>query len=86
MSNPNIKAVCDRCGFDYRLSQLRKEWTGLMVCDGPGTSQCWERRHPQDFVRSVPPDRLPYEKRPVGVYVFINAGDVTAVTAPPTPK
>jgi hypothetical protein len=23
---------CDRCGFEYRLSELRKEWTGLMVC------------------------------------------------------
>lgn len=27
-----IKAICDRCGFEYRLSELRKEWTGLMVC------------------------------------------------------
>lgn len=26
------RAICDRCGFEYRLSQLRKEWTGLMVC------------------------------------------------------
>jgi len=24
--------ICDRCGFQYRLSELRKEWTGLMVC------------------------------------------------------
>lgn len=24
--------ICDRCGFKYDLSQLRKEWTGLMVC------------------------------------------------------
>lgn len=27
-----VKAICDRCGFEYRLSELRKEWTGLMVC------------------------------------------------------
>lgn len=26
------KAICDRCGFEFRLSQLRKEWTGAMVC------------------------------------------------------
>lgn len=23
---------CQRCGFKYRLTQLRKEWTGLRVC------------------------------------------------------
>jgi hypothetical protein len=22
-------AVCDRCGFKFKLSELRKEWTGL---------------------------------------------------------
>jgi len=26
------KAICDRCGFEYPLKSLRKEWTGLMVC------------------------------------------------------
>lgn len=25
-------ACCDRCGFNFRHDQLRKEWTGLMVC------------------------------------------------------
>lgn len=24
--------TCDRCGFKTRLSAMRKEWTGLMVC------------------------------------------------------
>ncbi len=24
---------CDRCGFVYRLSELRVEWTGLKVCN-----------------------------------------------------
>lgn len=24
--------ICDRCGVQFRLSELRKEWTGLMVC------------------------------------------------------
>lgn len=26
------KAICDRCGFAFQLGQLRKEWTGFMVC------------------------------------------------------
>ena len=37
---------CDRCGEDYRRSQTRKEWNGLVVC-----RNCWESRHPQDMVR-----------------------------------
>lgn len=39
---------CMRCGFDYRADQIRKEWTGVLVCQ-----QCWEPRHPQDFVRGM---------------------------------
>ncbi len=26
------KGLCDRCGFEYPLRSLRKEWTGLYVC------------------------------------------------------
>jgi hypothetical protein len=25
-------ANCDRCGLQYRHDELRKEWTGLLVC------------------------------------------------------
>jgi len=42
-------AICDRCGFKFHLSALRKEWTNLMVC-----SECWDYRHPQEFLRAVP--------------------------------
>lgn len=24
--------ICQRCGWKYKLSQLRKEWTNLRVC------------------------------------------------------
>lgn len=44
-------AICDRCGFEYKSPSLRREWTGLMACSGSGTNECWEKRHPQDFVR-----------------------------------
>jgi hypothetical protein len=36
-------ADCDVCGETLKLSDLRKEWNGLMACDG-----CWEPRHPND--------------------------------------
>lgn len=44
----NYWAVCDRCGFDYRIRELRMTWDGLLVCE-----KDWEPRHPQDFVRGV---------------------------------
>src|SRR3990167_4141973 len=47
-------AVCDRCGFDFRVSKLREEWTGAVVC-----TTCWEPRHPQDFVKSVEDNQTP---------------------------
>lgn len=65
------KACCDRCGFDYRLSQLRKEWTGKKVCPG-----CWEPRHSQDFVRGVPDFQAARDPRPEPAPVFLNPGDV----------
>ena len=41
-------AICDRCGFTFYASQLRKEWTGFMVCPAD-----WEERHPQDYLRAA---------------------------------
>lgn len=43
--------TCQRCGFDVYGSDIRKEWTGSLVC-----SSCWEPRHPQDFVRAIKED------------------------------
>ena len=39
-------AVCDRCGFVYRAKDLKKEWTGAMVCEDD-----WEPRHPQEMIK-----------------------------------
>ena len=51
--NPGFKpgnhwVVCDKCGFDYPASEMKKQWDGLVVCQ-----QDYEPRHPQDFVRGV---------------------------------
>lgn len=51
--------VCDRCGFDYRFSQMRKTWDGLWVCH-----KDWEPRHPQDFVRGKSDRQVPPVVRP----------------------
>jgi|TARA_R110000751_G_scaffold228294_1_gene329932 hypothetical protein len=63
--------ICDRCGFQYPLSELTKEWTGLMVCK----EECFERKHPQLFpirlttdpeaLRNARPDR----SEPLAIYL-----------------
>ena len=65
-------SICDRCGFKYRLTQLRKEWTGLMVCN-----PCYDIKHPQLAVRGVA-DRGPYGQTTVGPVVFIEPSSITA--------
>jgi len=35
-------AHCERCGFLYKLRELKEEWTGLKVCP-----TCFEQKHPQ---------------------------------------
>jgi len=35
-------ALCDRCGFEYKLSQLKEEWNGLKTC-----RDCFDPKHPQ---------------------------------------
>lgn len=45
--------ACQRCSSKVHLSELRKEWTGLRVC-----RDCWDPRHPQDFVKGVPEQPL----------------------------
>lgn len=39
-------AVCDRCGFEFHASELKKDWQGFMVC-----SKDHETRHPQDLLK-----------------------------------
>jgi hypothetical protein len=61
------KAVCDRCGYQYRHDQLRKEWTALMVC-----SPCWDPPPPQLTTPRVFPEGIPIKNpRPEAPPVFI---------------
>jgi hypothetical protein len=64
-------AICDRCGLKHKNTELRKEWTGLMVC-----SPCWEPKHPQLMLR-VPREagNTPWA-RPEPEDVFITPGEI----------
>lgn len=66
-------ALCDRCGFKFKSFQLKKEWTGLMVCD-----PCWEPRHEQDLIK-VPKEeeQIPWS-RPEPADTFIDVDYVAS--------
>jgi len=40
------KVTCHRCGFWFPSTEIRKEWTGLLVC-----GSCFETRHPQTLIK-----------------------------------
>lgn len=45
--------LCDQCQRKMRFSASTKRWDGLIVHSDPNEG-CFETRHPQEFVRSVP--------------------------------
>lgn len=42
---------CDQCGRVFKSSNIKLRWDGAQVC-----RNCWEPRHPQDFVKAVKDD------------------------------
>lgn len=74
-------AVCDRCGFDYKARQLKHEWTGLRVCHGPNTNDCWEPRHPQDKIRARKDRQAPPWVRPESEGTDVSPGSGNEVSA-----
>jgi hypothetical protein len=46
--------ICDRCGFQFRARELRKEWTGLMVC-----AKDFDTKPPNLLAKSAKAEGLP---------------------------
>lgn len=65
---------CMRCGSIKGRSRLRKEWTGLLVCE----DTCWEPRHPQMTLRGVPDNQTLPWTRPEPTPVFLTPNQVQA--------
>ena len=65
--------ICDRCSEKIKAHKAKHEWTGFIVCD-----DCYETRHPQDFVKaSIDKITTPFARpRPADQFVtvtYINA-------------
>lgn len=66
--------LCDRCKFKRYADQVQETWDHLMVCKPSVKQGCWEPRHPQDFVKSVPDDTaVPFTRpRPADTFVSVD--------------
>lgn len=60
-------AICDECGFQYRRSELRKRWDGLLVC-----RKDWEPQHPQELAHSVRERSRVKDARPETFYYLMS--------------
>lgn len=62
----DYKAICDGCGFEFKASELKERYDGMMVC-----SQDWEPRHPLERSFAIRnPATLPWT-RPEAPDTFI---------------
>jgi hypothetical protein len=68
--------ICDRCGFRYRNTQTRKEWTGLIVCKG-----CFETKHPQLTVKPKKDMQAVRHARPEAEDVYLSTAYADRVKA-----
>lgn len=74
--NDAPKGLCQRCGFEFNLSALKREWTGLLVCHGADSNDCWDPRQPQDYVRGVADRQSIKNPSPEPQDSFLSPGDV----------
>ena len=50
----NHWVVCDVCGLEYRVEDMRLRWDGAAVC-----KEDYEPRHPQEFIKGIRDDTSP---------------------------
>lgn len=68
--------IDDRCGGKFRASQTFRTWDGLYVC-----RDCFEIRHPQDFVRGRLDNQTVPNARPEPINTIIGPLQTTVSAA-----
>lgn len=59
--------ICDRCSKKIKADESKLEWTGFIVCN-----DCYEQRHPQDFVKAkIDKIIVPYIRPPSDTYIVV---------------
>ncbi len=69
------KVSCHRCGMWSMSTEIRKEWTGLLVCP-----KCYESRHPQTLIKVHGEKAFPSFVSKDGPDVFIPGAVCTIAT------
>ena len=77
-SAKNSIAMCDRCGFQFKLTELRKEiiktkQVNILVCDS-----CWDPDQPQLQLGMYPVDDPQAVRNPRRDTTYVTAGVNTA--------
>ncbi len=72
MVSKHVRGICQRCGLEYPLHKLRKEWTGLLVC-----KEDFDYRHPQEFVKGVVDKQTVDHPAPEPTDYFLSTNEVT---------
>ena len=68
--------ICDQCGTKNKSKDMRKQWDGLIVCP-----RCFDKRHPQEFVKGVKDSQTVPISRPDTTATFV----AEVVDLEPTP-
>ena len=58
--------ICDVCSIKYKAGKAKHRWDGFIVCPN-----CYEQRHPQDFVKTRQDKISVPFSRPIPQEIFI---------------
>ncbi len=58
--------ICDVCSIKYKAKKAKQRWDGFIVCPN-----CYEQRHPQDFVRTKQDKISVPFSRPIPQEIFV---------------
>ena len=59
--------TCDVCSKKIKAHEAKQRWDGFIVCE-----DCFENRHPQDFVKAQTDKITVPFTRPIPTYIFTN--------------